>query len=208
MYTYSMSAGENGDHGVNPQTKKKNPTVSGAGPTDAALVIAARAGELWACQTLFLRYTGLVEGLTTRLLGSDRDVEDLVQDSFVAVLTSLSRLKNPQAFESYLASITVRTVYSHLRRKRLAARLRWVPMEASDIEELVAPDAPLEVVMELKAVFELVEELPPLERVVLVLKRVEGYTLDEIVAFVGKSRATVKRKLVKAEQRLVQATQR
>src|SRR5688572_10280541 len=61
-------------------------TRSGAGPTDAALVVAARAGEDWAREALFRRHAPMVAGMAFRLLGRDEDVDDLVQDSFVEAL--------------------------------------------------------------------------------------------------------------------------
>ncbi len=78
---------------MGPESRNKTQTLSGAGPSDGALVVAARAGEMWAAQTLFLRYTSMVNGLVYRLMGSDTEVEDLVQESFVAVLSSLPKLK-------------------------------------------------------------------------------------------------------------------
>ena len=59
-------------------TPAKAPTVSGAGPSDAALVVAARAGEHWATEALFHRYVRTVNRLALRLMGRDVDVDDLV----------------------------------------------------------------------------------------------------------------------------------
>ena len=44
-------------------------TQSGAGPSDAVLVVAARAGESWARESLFRRYRQMVYGLSLRLTG-------------------------------------------------------------------------------------------------------------------------------------------
>jgi RNA polymerase sigma-70 factor (ECF subfamily) len=98
-------------------------TRSGIGPTDAALVVAARAGEDWAREALFRRHAHMVAGMAFRLLGRDEEVDDLVQDSFVEALRSLDRLQTPQAFASWLASIVVRTSSKVIRRRRLLTRL-------------------------------------------------------------------------------------
>jgi DNA-directed RNA polymerase specialized sigma24 family protein len=48
----------------------------------------------------------------------------------------------------------------------------------------------------------LVDELPPSVRVPLVLRRVEGYSLDVVAQLTGFSLATVKRRIAEGEQRL------
>jgi RNA polymerase sigma-70 factor, ECF subfamily len=98
-------------------------TRSGAGPTDAALVLAVRAGEEWAHEALFRRHAPMVNGLAYRLIGRDADVEDLVQDSFTEAFRGLPRLEDPQSFAKWLGSIVVRTASKMIRRRRLMARL-------------------------------------------------------------------------------------
>jgi RNA polymerase sigma-70 factor, ECF subfamily len=180
-------------------------TRSGTGPTDAALVVAARAGEDWAREALFRRHAHMVSGMAFRLLGRDDDVDDLVQDSFVEALRSLDRLQAPQAFASWLASIVVRTSSKVIRRRRLLTRLGLRRSDAGvDIDAVVAPSAPPDVATELRALYGRIESLPANERVALVLRRVEGLGIDEIAALVGASPATVKRRIAEGEQRLSQ----
>src|SRR6478609_7596172 len=90
-------------------------TRSGAGPTDAALVLAARAGELWAQEALFQRYSRMVLALSQRILAGRDDADDLAQDAFVYAFTRLDTLQNPQAFHAWLRSIVVRTASKRLR---------------------------------------------------------------------------------------------
>jgi RNA polymerase sigma-70 factor (ECF subfamily) len=177
--------------------------VPGAGPTDAALVVAARAGEDWAREALFRRHANMVAGIAFRLLGRDEDVDDLVQDSFVEALRSLDRLQAPQAFASWLASIVVRTSSKVIRRRRLLTRLGLRRRDAGvEIDAVVSPSAPPDVAAELRALYGRIEALPARERVALVLRRVEGLGIDEIAALVGASPATVKRRIAEGEQKL------
>src|SRR5205814_1213040 len=96
------------------------PTVEA---TDAVLVDAARAGELWAKEALFLRYASMVNGLVFRLMGRDEDLEDLVQESFAQAFQSLDRLRVASTFCAWLGSIVVRTSHKVLRHRRLLTRL-------------------------------------------------------------------------------------
>jgi RNA polymerase sigma-70 factor, ECF subfamily len=181
-------------------------TRSGAGPTDGALVVAARAGEDWAREALFRRHAPMVAGMAFRLLGRDDDVDDLVQDSFVEALRSLDRLQAPQAFASWLASIVVRTSSKVIRRRRLLTRLGLRRGEAIDVDAVVSPSAPPDVATELRALYARIEALPASVRVALVLRRVEGLGIDEIAALIGASPATVKRRIAEGEQLLAKFT--
>jgi RNA polymerase sigma-70 factor (ECF subfamily) len=175
------------------------------GPSDAALVIAARAREPWAREALFRRYAQMANGMALRLMGRDDDVDDLVQDSFASALRSLDRLENPNAFASWLGAIVVRTSCKVLRRRRLARRLGFGHPESIDVDALVSREAPPDVAVELRALYTILAELPAKVRVPLVLRRVEERSLDEIARLMGASLATVKRRIAEGERSLQEA---
>lgn len=177
-------------------------TRSGSGPSDAALVLAARAGERWAQEALFTRYGRLVLGLSHRILAGRDDADDLAQDVFFYAFSRLDTLQNPQAFAAWLSSIVVRTASKRLRRHRLLVRLGLRSKEALDPESMVARGAPADVAADLSNVYRVLHLLDPEERVALVLRRVEGLELSEIAEQMQLSLATVKRRLAAAEVRL------
>lgn len=177
-------------------------TKSGAGPSDAALVVAARAGETWAFEALFYRHAGRALGLAYRIMPSNSDADDLVQDAFIQAFEGIHSLKNPQAFQAWLSLIVVRTTGKRLRKRRVLARLGLYSREAINLDEVVSKTAPPDVAAELRSVYGLLEELPVQERLTLVLKRVEGMDLPEIAEHLGVSLSTVKRRLASAEARL------
>jgi RNA polymerase sigma-70 factor (ECF subfamily) len=181
------------------------PTKSGAGPSDAALVLAARAGEEWAREALFRRYARLALGLAYRILPRDADIDDLVQDCFLSAFQRLDRLSNPQAFQAWLSSIVVRTAGKRLRRRRLQVRLGLLQSEPFDVDQVVSRSAPPDVAAELRAVYGLLEKLSVEERIALVLRRVERLEIPEIAGQMGLSTSTVKRRLSAAEARLERA---
>ncbi len=170
------------------------------GPSDAALVVAARAGEDWAREALFRRYSRMVFGLVYRLVGRDEEIDDLAQECFVQALAHLGRLSEPQAFAGWLTSVVVRTTHKALRRRAVATRIglrsRSGPV---DVDSLVARSAPADVVAELHAVYRLIDKLPSRVRVALVLRRVEGMSQDEVAAAMGVSVSTAKRLIIEAE---------
>lgn len=165
-------------------------------------MVSACAGERWAQEALFRRYARLVNGLAYRLLPSEADADDLVQDVFVQAFQNLDRLQNQQAFGSWIASIVVRTAHKRLRRNRLMTRLGLRRPEPVDLDALLSSAAPPDAAAEARAIYALVDRLTPEERVVLILRRVEGLSLAEIATQVGKSQATVKRRLSAAQGRM------
>src|SRR6187551_420762 len=177
-----------------------SPTRSGAGPTDAALVVAARAGESWAQEALFKRHARMALGLAHRLLPRDEEVDDIVQDCFVSALKRLGSLDNPQAFAAWLGSIVVRAVGKRLRRRRLLTRLGLRVPEELDPDAIAAPSAPGEVAVELRRVYAVIGSLPAEARVALVLRRVDGLEVPDIARRMGLSLSTVKRRLKTAEE--------
>jgi RNA polymerase sigma-70 factor, ECF subfamily len=179
------------------------PLRPAAGPSDATLVASARAGDRWAQEALFRRHARMANGLAFRLLGRSDDVDDVVQDACVIAFDRLDALQDPQAFAAFLGGIVVRCVRRVVRRRRLARRLGLLPRaEALDVSSFVAPDASPEVVADLAAVYRVIEELPTDERLALVLRRVEGMSLEEVAGACGCSLATAKRRIAAAEARL------
>jgi RNA polymerase sigma-70 factor (ECF subfamily) len=164
--------------------------------------VEARAGHAGAREALFRRYAPLVNGLAYRLLGGDSDLDDLVQESFAQALKCLDRLQNIETFPTWLATIVVRTSHKLLRRRRLMKRFGlWKPPEI-DWEQVRSHGIGTEDLLELRAIYRLVHDMPAELRVPLVLRHVEDKSLQEIADLVGSSIATVKRRIVKAQDLL------
>lgn len=181
-------------------------TRSGAGPSDAALVVAARAGEAWAREALCRRYAGTVIGLAHRLLGRDDEADDLAQEAFTQALASLDRLEDPQAFALWIKTIVVRTAHKMVRTRTLLRRFGLGRQrEELDVEALVSKDAPPDVRAELAGVYAVIDRLPARLRMALVLRRVEGLGHEEIADMLGVSLSTAKRLSAQADETLARA---
>jgi RNA polymerase sigma-70 factor (ECF subfamily) len=175
-----------------------------AGPdeSDATLVAAAVAGDRLAKQTLFQRHAPMVNRLARRLLGPGVDANDLVQDAFVEALLGIARLKNGQAFQSWLCSIVVRTAQKVRRRRRLLERFGLRRPQPLELDGFCSPAAPPDVAAELRAIYALLHTLPVELHIALVLRRIEGLSVDEIAEQMRLSVSTVKRRLAAAEGQL------
>lgn len=159
---------------------------------------AAREEDPAAKAELFRRHADGVAAVIYRMLGADTELDDLLQDTFEDAFRKLDRLHRPEAFKAWLRTIAVGKTVNFLRRRRLQTRLGLRRAEPLSLEELVAKEAPPDVAAELRAVYRALERLPVAQRVVLVLRRVEGHTVREIVELTGWSRSTVNRNLDRA----------
>jgi RNA polymerase sigma-70 factor (ECF subfamily) len=159
-------------------------------------------------EALFHRYATMAHGIAYRLLGHDRDLEDIVQESFTMAFASLRRLERTQAFASWFSTIVTGVAIKAIRERRLLARLGFVRGTPVQLESLISPTAPPDVAAELRAVYALIDALPTAERVVLVLRRVDQLSVEEIVERTGMPLGTVKRKLAAATARLEESTGR
>jgi RNA polymerase sigma-70 factor, ECF subfamily len=148
--------------------------------TDEELVARVLAGDGGAFDELYLRYVDDVWRWLTRLLGPDPDREDVAQHVFVEVLRSLGRFRQESAFRTYLYRITINAAIDHLKRRR--GRRLELPTEALDA--FPAADATPEATTlrreRLALIWRVLETIKPKKRVALLLRIVEGLSLEEI----------------------------
>ena len=149
---------------------------------------------------LFRRYSSYVATIGIRLLGRDDELDDLVQEVFIEAYRGFHQLRSPDAAKAWLARITVRRAIRRLRRRRLRSffSLEALPSDARLIDDGATPEDKAEVA----STYRMVERLPVRQRVVWVLKHVEGETLDAIAEICRISKATVQRRLRAAERAL------
>jgi RNA polymerase sigma-70 factor (ECF subfamily) len=168
---------------------------------DAELVARSMSGDMEAREALFRRHLPMATNLAYRLAPNE-DPEDIAQDALLEALRSLPQLEHVEAFGAWLRRIIVSKVTQRIRRNSLFRRLGFGRGERVDPDMMISPDAPPDVKLELTQVYALVHQLPAQERVALVLRRVEGLSLDEVATALGLSLATAKRRLAEAETRL------
>jgi RNA polymerase sigma-70 factor (ECF subfamily) len=133
-----------------------------------------------------------------RLLGREAELDDIVQEVFIYALHSIDKLRDPAALKSWLLGIAVGKVRSHLRWR---FRRRWLAFLPHDqVPEPAVPvmDAEADLVSHVRGIL---DDLPPQERIALVVHRIEGLSLQEAAAASGMSLSTFKRRLAKAEAR-------
>ncbi|MEU2338657.1 sigma-70 family RNA polymerase sigma factor [Streptomyces sp. NPDC013172] len=81
----------------------------------ADVIAAARAGDRGALEELSSRTLPLVHSVAARAYPYRDDVDDIVQETMMRILRGIGGLERPEAFRSWVVTITVNEVRDHLR---------------------------------------------------------------------------------------------
>ena len=171
--------------------------------TDEDLLRRARAGEEDAFLSIYTRHRAALYRFACRLLSSEAAAEDATHDCF------LSLFKNPERFDATrgasLRTYLFAAVHNlALKQFRRAGREELID-EATDEPRTSDANEPLSRLIEAElseAVHAAVENLPALQRDVLILFEFEDLSLSEIALVVGAEVNTVKSRLARARANL------
>lgn len=174
--------------------------------TDGELASRAAGGEAPAFDALVERWRDRVFRLAHRFCRRPEEAEEIAQEVFVKAWRALPGYRREAPFGHWLLRIATRACYDALRRRRrvettlaeltedagrwLDAALSGASLEAAEAEEArrVAAD--------------LLDRLPPRDRIVLVLMDLEGMSAADVAAATGSTRAAVKVRALRARRAL------
>lgn len=159
--------------------------------------MALRAGHVDAAAAIFDRYAVYVRRVLVRVLGPDPELVDLIQDVFVVVLESITRLDEARALQAWLTQIAVFSANNRIRRRRRWRRLlSFVPSEELPEQPQAAADH--EGSEALLATYRALGRLDADERSAFALRFIEGRELNDIACACQVSLSTVKRRVSRA----------
>jgi RNA polymerase sigma-70 factor (ECF subfamily) len=154
---------------------------------------------------VFMRYAPYVGSIALRILGRSDEVDDVVQDVFVRAHRDFDNLKDPTAIRAWLATITVRVARRRLRLYWFSRVLRLD--DVPDYEVLADGAAGPETRSSLVSAYRALDQLSAQERIVWVLRQVEGESLETIAEACECSISTVQRRLRSAERKMKRMAQ-
>ena len=169
-------------------------------------VVAGRAadGEPQAFEVLVRGYGGLMRVYARSIMGSNDEVDDVVQESFVTAWQQLESLNDPGAIRSWLMRIVSRRSIDRLRRRH----------EHDDIEERDQPageDTSPPQVAEARSLASslgtVLAALPPAQRRCWLLKEVAEYSYREIALDLDVPETTVRGLISRARTNIVREMQ-
>lgn len=161
----------------------------------AHLVEAARTGDRDAQRRLYEEFTGLVHALAVRMVGAEA-ADDLQQQVFLKVLTTLDRFEGRSRFETWLYRVAVNECLQHLRRSK---RRRAVPLEREPVASHAGPDSGVD---DRELLEHALGELDADLRSVFVLREMDGLSYRELAEVLEVSEGTVASRLNRARSEL------
>jgi RNA polymerase sigma-70 factor (ECF subfamily) len=188
--------------------------MASATPVDdeATLVAQLRAGDEAAFEQVVRAYGGRLLAVARRIVGTEEDARDVVQDAFLNAFKSLDRFEGNAKLSTWLHRIVVNAALMKLRtRKRKPEQsietLLPSYMDDGHFEERFKSwDEPIDKIMERAEYREIVrkqiDNLPEGYRTVLVLRDIEGLDTEETANVLGLSVNATKIRLHRARQAL------
>lgn len=159
------------------------------------LVQRAREGDREAIGDLYELYALALFNVGLRLLGSSADAEDVVHDVFAGLAKALRSYAGRGSFEGWLRQIATRVALMRLRRRKILP-------EVSLHESVTVSSEPPSTVLDQITLRDALQRLPDDQRVVVVLKDIEGYSHTEIAEMEGITANASRARLFRAHETL------
>ena len=154
----------------------------------------------------FLDYYQDLYRLAYRLSGDYAEAEDVIQDAFLKAWLNKRRFRHDSTLKTWLYRIVVNTTFSwrrrwyRRRRKLVTFFLDWDTRKNWDDQNYA--ERQLEQLQLNQRLAGALQELPPLLRLIVVLRDIEGLKYEEIATIVNIPMGTVKSRLWRARRAL------
>ena len=177
---------------------------------DRELVRRAQREDKEAFEELIRRHQQRVFAVAGGILRRREDVEDISQQVFVKAYFSLKRFDQRAAFTTWLYKITVNECWDLLRKKKVRPLVYESDLSEEQARQVASselgtnpgPDIS-ERIEAREQVEQLLEGLDERDRLMLMLKEVEGFSIEEIAEVLELNANTVKVRLFRARRRIV-----
>ena len=173
---------------------------------DVLLVDRCLTGEPAATRELFRKHRGRVHACLFRVLGSNRDMDDLLQEAFIQVFRSLRNWRAEASLATWIDRVAVRCAYRYLSQR--GRRIQTDPM--IDDETIAGDDAGPGARRQLardgvKRLYAVLDALGPAARLAFTLHEIDGRPLAEVAKLVGSSVTATKLRVWRARKKVEEA---
>jgi RNA polymerase sigma-70 factor, ECF subfamily len=176
---------------------------------DAIFIIRCLAGNTDAFGVIVGRHQDKMLNMAYRITSDYQEALDAVQDAFLTAYKNLSGFRGESLFSTWLASIVMNKAKNRVRKKGRLKVHECASLDAPVLNERgsVAFEpagrgpTPLDSLIKSeldRKVQECISSLDQDQRVVLVLREIEGYSYDEIGGMICLPDGTVRSKLFRA----------
>ncbi len=185
------------------------------GEKEKLLVRQAQDGNVSAYEELVRTHQHRVLAVIGGILRGSEDVEDVAQQAMAKAYFSIRRFDMRSAFGTWLYKIAVNECWDYLRKKKVRRLVYEADMSEEQVRRLDSvPEHSFgdprprgdagNRVEQRQLVERLLGELDEKDQIMLVMKEVEGFSVEEISGVLGLNVNTVKVRLFRARGRLVE----
>jgi RNA polymerase sigma-70 factor, ECF subfamily len=167
------------------------------------LIHKSRQNDFTAFQKLVEQYQYMVYKLTFRLLASEEDAKDMVQEVFIRIWEKLSTFNTNFSFSSWVYKIATNMCYDMLKSKQYKEKKQVIELQAGiHNPELKAGNVESGIMnRELAELIRfLTDELSPKQKLVFTLSDIEDLEVQEISEITGLSPGKIKSNLYLARK--------
>jgi RNA polymerase sigma-70 factor (ECF subfamily) len=182
---------------------------------EAALVRRVQAGDEMAFRELLERLQAKVFSIIYGILRNHNDADDIAQQVFAKVYFSIRSFDFRSSLLTWVYKIAVNECYDYLRKRRVRKLVYESDFTAEDAQRAEAsgpavdPGLPVdERLAQQDLVVKLLSKVSPEDRNLMLLKEVEGHSVEELARMTGMNENTIKVKLFRTRQKLVKAARR
>jgi RNA polymerase sigma-70 factor (ECF subfamily) len=195
-----------------PQAKSR---VDHRNTEEAALVRRVQARDEMAFREIVERYQAKVFSIIFGILRNHNDAEDIAQQVFSKIYFSIKNFDFRSSLLTWIYKITVNECYDYLRKKRVRKLVYESDFSEEDAQRMQNTDAAIDQnpavdtrLAQRDLIGKLMGKLSSEDRSLLLLKEVEGHSVEELSQMTGMNENTIKVKLFRARQKLLKAAQR
>src|SRR5450759_683360 len=182
---------------------------------EAALVRRVQAKDEIAFREVVERYQAKVFSIIFGILRNHNDAEDIAQQVFAKIYFSIKNFDFRSLLLTWIYKITVNECYDYLRKKRVRKLVYESDFSEEDALRMensgtaTEQATPVDVRLSQRDfLMKLLEKLSDDDRTLLLLKEVEGHSVEELSQMTGMNENTIKVKLFRTRQKLLKAAQR
>src|ERR1017187_8919642 len=183
--------------------------------SEGAMVGRAQAGDEAAFREIVEHYQSKVFAIIHGIVRQRNDVEDIAQQVFAKVSLPLRSFAFRSSLITWIYKITVNECFDYLRKKKVRKLVCESDLSEDEVRRVENADPAIDRqpaadlnLARRDYVLKLLSRVSEEERMLLMLKEVEGYSVDELASMTGMNENTIKVKLFRARQKLVKAAQR
>ena len=195
-----------------PAYTEPDPVAGSAQPTDAELVARAGVGDALAFETIMRRHNRLLFRSARGVVGDDAEAQDVVQETYLRALSTLTSFRGASALGTWLARIAINVALDVQRRSGHAVQLDDTQDLDNEpaMEHMMAFNAPADDAPDTQAersqmralLQRAIDSLPVIYRSVFILRAVEEMSVDETASCLQVSEAVVKTRYLRARSML------